>query len=221
MMTDDERMKRESSLIATIRTKLPEFAKVCADDAELVLLHQDAFAADYQEDEYKLLGMAIKYAGLRGKEVRVIGKNRSTLGVDGAIQGTRLPGSIEPPASGGSATIAHRSTPVPFIDTSALEVIERLPGWYGRYFHSPSMTFAHYDFKRGSSIHEHFHPQEEVYEVIEGELELTIDGVKQVARPGMVGIVPSNVPHSVKALTDGRAIIVDYPSREDMGEKRL
>jgi len=32
------------------------------------------------------------------------------------------------------------------------------------------MTFAHYDFKRGASIHEHFHPQEEVYEVIEGEL---------------------------------------------------
>ena len=111
------------------------------------------------------------------------------------------------------------STGMPFIDTSALEVIERLPGWYGRYFHSPSMTFAHYDFKRGSSIHEHFHPQEEVYEVIEGELELTIDGVKQVARPGLVGIVPSNVHHSVKALTDGRAIIVDYPVRTDMGER--
>ena len=40
------------------------------DDTELVLLHQDAFAADYQEDEYTLLGLAIKYAGLRGKEVR-------------------------------------------------------------------------------------------------------------------------------------------------------
>ena len=37
------------------------------------------FAADYQEDEYMLLVMAIKYAGLRGKEVRVIGKNRSSL----------------------------------------------------------------------------------------------------------------------------------------------
>ena len=112
------------------------------------------------------------------------------------------------------------STAMPFIDTSALEVIERLPGWYGRYFHSPSMTFAHYDFKRGSSIHEHFHPQEEVYEVIEGELEPTIDGVKQVARPGLVGVVPSNSPHSVKALTDGRAIIVDYPLRTDVGERR-
>jgi quercetin dioxygenase-like cupin family protein len=86
---------------------------------------------------------------------------------------------------------------MPFVDTSSLDVIERLPGWYGRYFHSASMTFAHYDFKRGSSIHEHSHPQEEV------------------ARAGLVAIVPSNVLHSVKALTDGRAIIVDYPVRRD------
>ena len=64
---------------------------------------------------------------------------------------------------------------MPFVDTSSLKVVERLPGWHGRYFHLPSMTFAHYDFVRGSSIHEHFHPQEEVYEVIEGELEVTIE----------------------------------------------
>ena len=85
-MTDDERMQRESNLIATVRKTLPEFAKACADEAELVLLQQDAFAADYQEDEYRLLGMAIKYAGLRGKEVRVIGKNRSSLDEEGTIQ---------------------------------------------------------------------------------------------------------------------------------------
>jgi hypothetical protein len=65
-------MQRESNLVAAIRNDLPEFAKVCASDAEVVLLHQDAFAADYQDDEYVLLGRAIKYAGLRGKEVRVI-----------------------------------------------------------------------------------------------------------------------------------------------------
>ena len=46
-MTNDERMQRESSLIATIRKNLPDFAKACADDTELVLLQQDAFAADY------------------------------------------------------------------------------------------------------------------------------------------------------------------------------
>jgi len=104
---------------------------------------------------------------------------------------------------------------MPFVDTGSLKVIERLPGWHGRYFHSPSMTFAHYDFTRGASIHEHFHPQEEVYEVIEGELEVTIDGVSQIARAGLVAIVPANARHSVKALTDGRAIIVDFPVRRD------
>ena len=104
---------------------------------------------------------------------------------------------------------------MPFVDTSSLKVIERLPGWHGRYFHSPSMTFAHYEFTRGASIHEHFHPQEEVYEVTEGELEVTIDGFTQVARAGLVAIVPGNARHSVKALTDGKAIIVDYPLRRE------
>jgi len=85
-MNNHERMQRESNLVAIIRKKLPEFAKACADDTELVLIHQDAFAADYQEDEYALLGMAIKYAGLQGKEVRVIGKNRSTLREEEKIQ---------------------------------------------------------------------------------------------------------------------------------------
>jgi quercetin dioxygenase-like cupin family protein len=104
---------------------------------------------------------------------------------------------------------------MPFLDTKSLPVIERLPGWYGRYFHSQNMTFAHYDFTRGSSIHEHFHPEEEVYEVIEGELEVMVDGVVQIARAGLVAIVPANVRHSVKALTDGKVIIVDYPARHE------
>jgi quercetin dioxygenase-like cupin family protein len=106
---------------------------------------------------------------------------------------------------------------MPFVNTNNLKVVERLPGWYGRYFHSASMTFAHYDFKRGASIHEHSHPEEEVYEVIEGELEMTIDGATQIARAGLVAIVPSDARHSVKALTDGRAIIVDYPARPEFG----
>jgi quercetin dioxygenase-like cupin family protein len=100
-----------------------------------------------------------------------------------------------------------------FIDTNKLPVIERLPGWRGRYFDSPSITFAHYEFDAGSSIHEHSHPQEEVYEVIEGELEITISGAIRRLVPGVVGIVPPNAPHSVKAISRGNAIIADYPLR--------
>ncbi len=103
------------------------------------------------------------------------------------------------------------------VEVDNLKVIERLPGWRGRYFHTANMTFAHYDFSKGFSIHEHHHPEEEVYEVIEGELEVTIDGVAHVAKPGWVAIVPGNVRHSVKAKTDGRLIVVDYPARPDFG----
>ena len=42
---------------------------------------------------------------------------------------------------------------MPFADARNPKVVKRLPGWYGRYFQSPSMTFVHYDFTRGSSIH--------------------------------------------------------------------
>jgi quercetin dioxygenase-like cupin family protein len=104
---------------------------------------------------------------------------------------------------------------VPIVEVEKLPVFERLPGWFGRYFHAEHMTVAHYEFVKGSSIHEHNHPQEEIYEVIEGELELTIDGVPHVAKPVVAAIVPGGVAHSVKALTDGRAIIVDSPVRPD------
>src|SRR5947207_15931234 len=104
-----------------------------------------------------------------------------------------------------------------FIDTNTLHVVERKPGWRGRYFDSPSMTFAHFEFDAGSSIHEHFHPQEEVWNVIEGELDLTIAGVTRRVGPGVAAVVPSNTPHAVRAISSGKAIIVDFPLREHPG----
>jgi len=53
--------------------------------------------------------------------------------------------------------------------------------------------------------------------VIEGDLGVTIDGVAQVAKAGMVAIAPPHVRHSVRALSDGRAIVVDTPLRHGMG----
>lgn len=101
------------------------------------------------------------------------------------------------------------------INISELQVVERLPGWRGRYFHSAEMTFAHYEFARGSSVHEHSHAQEEVYQVLEGELRITIAGVASTLRPGTIAIVPANARHSVEALSDGRVLIVDCPRRPE------
>ncbi len=75
-----ELASKEARLITDIEKMLPDFAWACRDPgAPVVVMHQDAFAADYQEAEYKLLGVAIKFAGICGKEVQIIGKNRHTV----------------------------------------------------------------------------------------------------------------------------------------------
>ena len=101
-----------------------------------------------------------------------------------------------------------------FVEIQTLPEVERKPGWKGRYFDSPSMTFAHFEFDAGSSIHEHFHEQEEVWTIIEGELDMTIAGVTRRIGPGFAAVVPADTLHAVRALSNGKAIIVDHPLRE-------
>lgn len=110
---------------------------------------------------------------------------------------------------------------MPFIDSSELPSNERLPGWNGRTFHSDSMTFAYWEIAEDSvPLHEHHHPQEEVWNVVEGKLAITIDGVEHIASPGCAAIVPPNTPHSARALSACRAIVVDYPIRDEPGRVR-
>jgi hypothetical protein len=74
-------------LRATVEQYLPDFARGVRETAapakeekdRTMVLHQDAFAAGYHDDEYTLLGMAIKYAGLHGVAVTVIGRNHETF----------------------------------------------------------------------------------------------------------------------------------------------
>lgn len=73
-MTSEQRTERESSLTQAMQARLPDFVEACDSGVEELFLHQGAFAADYEEDEYMLLGMAIKYAGLHKKNVRIIAK---------------------------------------------------------------------------------------------------------------------------------------------------
>jgi hypothetical protein len=76
---DKELVEKEKALTAEIENLLPHFARSCRGSEDVVLIHQDSFAADYEDHEYTLFGKAIKFAGLHGKEVRIIGRNRETL----------------------------------------------------------------------------------------------------------------------------------------------
>jgi len=78
-VSDNELKQRQAALTAEIRRLLPDFVQSCRKNEDVVIIHQDSFATDYQQDEYALLGKAIKFAGLHGKELRIIGTNRETL----------------------------------------------------------------------------------------------------------------------------------------------
>ena len=88
-LSDEEIRQRKAALSAEIRRLLPDFVESCLKNEEVVIIHQDSFAADYQDDEYALLGKAIKFAGLHGKELRIIGTNRETL------KGSRKPALMQ------------------------------------------------------------------------------------------------------------------------------
>jgi unsaturated pyranuronate lyase len=105
---------------------------------------------------------------------------------------------------------------MPFVDSTELSIRERLPGWTSRVFHSDNMTFAYYEIAADAvPLHEHHHSQEEVWNVLEGKLAVTIDGVEHVAGPGCAAVVPPDTAHSARALSACRAIVVDCPLRDD------
>jgi quercetin dioxygenase-like cupin family protein len=115
-----------------------------------------------------------------------------------------------------TAEAALADATVGVIDTNRLEMKEPRQGWKGRFFHSQNMTFAYYAVEAGAWIHDHSHPNDEVWNVIDGELEITIAGEARVAGPGCAAVVPPNTVHSVKALSNVQAIVVDYPRRDSI-----
>jgi quercetin dioxygenase-like cupin family protein len=66
----------------------------------------------------------------------------------------------------------------------------------------------------GTSIPEHFHTQEdEIFYVLEGEMEFTVSKEKIVAAAGSTVFLPKGVPHSVKVGEKGsRALIMLQPA---------
>jgi len=63
-----------------------------------------------------------------------------------------------------------------FFDTKQLAVLDKRPGWRRRPFHSQNNTFIWWEFDQDADIHQHQHEQEEVWHVIDGELEVTSRG---------------------------------------------
>jgi mannose-6-phosphate isomerase-like protein (cupin superfamily) len=104
-----------------------------------------------------------------------------------------------------------------FIDTRKLSEREPKPGWHGRFFDSDGMSFAYYNLEAGAALDEHSHPNEEVWNVVAGEVEITIGEDRHRAGPGAAALVPPNTAHSVRAIAASTVIVVDAPRRGAVG----
>jgi quercetin dioxygenase-like cupin family protein len=92
---------------------------------------------------------------------------------------------------------------------------EPLPGWRGHFFHAENMTFSLYEIDAGApALHEHLHREEEVWNVVDGEIVLSVAGQERILRAGDAAIVPPDTPHSARVIAACRVVVADHPRRD-------
>ncbi|NDJ75171.1 MAG: cupin domain-containing protein [Chloroflexi bacterium] len=102
-----------------------------------------------------------------------------------------------------------------FITLAEMGSREVVPGFHGKFIHSENVTVSFWDIEQDAVLPEHAHEHEQFSVVLEGKLELTVGGETRVLEPGLVAVIPGNVPHSGRAITPCRVCDVFYPVRED------
>ncbi len=101
------------------------------------------------------------------------------------------------------------------IKLSSITPKEIMPGYHGKMIHTENMTLAFWEVESGSSVPLHSHPNEQIMQVLEGEFEFTVNGKTRVYQSPDIVVIPSNIPHSGKALTPCRLMDIFSPAREE------
>lgn len=104
---------------------------------------------------------------------------------------------------------------MPILNYNTIPTKEIWPGIKAAFGHSDNITFGIVQLEKGAVVAEHNHPHEQWTCVLEGEFEFTLDGKTQILKPGMAAHIPSNTPHSAKALTAVKVVDCFTPCRED------
>lgn len=102
-----------------------------------------------------------------------------------------------------------------FISLNSIPDNEIFPGFSAKIIHSETenLTLVYVTVKAGTELPAHAHPQEQITNVLTGQLEITVGGNTEVLQPGIIGTIPPNVVHSGRALTDCFILDVFHPMR--------
>jgi len=92
---------------------------------------------------------------------------------------------------------------------------ELIAGITGYYAHGEKLSLGYVDIKAGSILPEHHHVHEQITYIIDGQLDMTIDGKHCSLKNGMYYVIPSYTKHSAIAITDCKVIDAFSPVRED------
>jgi len=102
-----------------------------------------------------------------------------------------------------------------FKQFSDITITEIAPGFLGKIIHTPNNTINFIEVKAGSVVPRHQHIHHQCAFVIEGQFELTVNDVPQILDTNTFAVIPSNVFHSGRAITDCKLIDVFNPVRQD------
>lgn len=69
-------------------------------------------------------------------------------------------------------------------------------------------TITLFSFAAGQGLSEHTAPFDAVVEIVDGEAEVTIDGVAQTVVAGQLLIMPAHHPHSLHAVKPFKMLLV-------------
>jgi quercetin dioxygenase-like cupin family protein len=105
---------------------------------------------------------------------------------------------------------------MPLYRLATLPTRELFPGFTARLVHTPLVTQSFVEATAGFAFPEHQHPHEQTVVVLEGELELVVDGETHRLTPGTAFAIAGGTPHSGRAVTDCRVLDVFSPPRDDL-----
>ena len=102
-----------------------------------------------------------------------------------------------------------------FVDLKNMPELTIAEGITGRAVTADTLTVMHVVLKAGAIIPEHSHYHEQVVNVIEGEMELVVDGQPHRLVPGNAMVLAPNVVHSGKVISECKVVDVFHPVRKD------